>query len=668
MMATDKILLEVLRVRMKSIAEEMAAATLRTGFTVFVKETSDFGACLVAPDGEVVAAPTETAISLMVGIPGWEDIHALGEYEEGDIGIVNDPDATKGMGTHLPDIWTWKPIFADGEIIAFAFNFIHSSDVGGKVAGSISPTNFDIFQEGLRIPPMKLYRAGVLNQELIDMILLNCRIPEQNWGDIKAQVASLNLAERRVLELVDRYGRETIKTAIVDLRDTAEEAARELIREIPDGDYEFVDYLEGDVAGLEDIRIKLTLRINGGDMLLDFTGTDYQVQAAFNVPTWNQRGHYMIAFPILNLFRTFKPDIPYNSGLVRPLGLHAPRGSLVNPESGAAIGVRSATMFRVLDNLTGCLTQALPTIMPAASAGATAIVVVSTLDPRTGEQKIEVAQPLTGGSGGRPRQEGIDGTSFTGGWLRNVPNEVLEADVPVLVEEYGYREGSGGAGERRGGNGIRFRIRTMAPETLMSARGLERFRFAPWGLAGGSPGRSSQVTLNPGTADEQSLGKFDLLRLKANDVVQFETPGGGGFGEPLDRDPSLVHRDVASGLLDADDARRRYGVVVDDDGVNEEATRAARAELPRSAYPVIDLGEVRRAYDCVWTDDIVTEMQRLLAEYPTRLRPVLYDRLRDVIKARPEPTAVSEIADLLTRVREDAGVPDPAVLAGARRE
>jgi len=166
-MNTDRVMLEILRTRMKSIAEEMAAVTLRTGFTVFVKETSDFGACLVAPNGEVMAAPTDTAVSLMVGLPARTAIEALGEYEEGDIGITNDPDLTHGLSTHLPDIWLWKPIFADGELMGFGFNFIHSSDVGGKVAGSISPTSYEIFQEGIRIPPRKLFHKGELDQGLL---------------------------------------------------------------------------------------------------------------------------------------------------------------------------------------------------------------------------------------------------------------------------------------------------------------------------------------------------------------------------------------------------------------------------------------------------------------------------------------------------------------------
>jgi N-methylhydantoinase B len=653
---TDQVMLEILRTRMKSIAEEMAAVTLRTGFTVFVKETSDFGACLVAPNGEVMSAPTDTAVSLMVGLPAHEVIHAVGEYEEGDIGITNDPDLTRGLSTHLADIWLWKPIFADGQIMGYGFNFIHSSDVGGKVAGSISPTSYEIFQEGIRIPPMKLFRKGGLDQELLDFILLNCRIPEQNWGDIKAQVASLNVAERRILELVDRYGRETVSQGIVDLMDHAETRARTLIGDIPDGAYEFVDYLEGETSGAPPIRIKLTLRVEGTDMALDFDGTDYQVQAAFNVPTWNQRGHYMMAFPILNLFRTLDPDVPYNSGLVRPLELRIPLGTLLNPEPGAAYGVRAASMFRVLDNLHGCLTQTLPEVIPAASNGGIAIVLVSTLDPQTGEPVVSVAQPLNGGSGGRPTLEGIDGTSFTGGWLRNIPNEVLEADVPLLVEEYGYREHSGGAGMHRGGCGIRFRFRTLGPETVLTARGLDRLVFRPWGLRGGRPSELYRVALHPGTERERNLGKIDILTLAAGDVIEFATSGGGGFGDPLDREPARVLADVDAGLVTLEQAVSVYGVVLRDGAVDEAATSELRASMPRSEYPFVDVGPERRAYEEIWSDEVATELIALLKPFPSRLRAIVRTRARARVDELGRAPSSHELASIVEEAARTLGV------------
>jgi N-methylhydantoinase B len=650
---TDPIMLEVLCNRFKAVAEEMAAATLRTAFTVFVKETHDFGACLVSPRGEVFAAPTDTAVSIMAGLPAWEVVNSLAPYEEGDIGIANDPDATRGLSTHLPDIWLWKPIFAAGELAAFALSFIHSSDVGGKVAGSISPSSCEIFEEGLRIPPSRLFRAGQRNDELVALLLANSRIPDQNWGDIKAQIASLNIAERRVQELVGRYGYGVVAAGIEDVMDYAEVRARALIGQIPDGDYEFTEYLEGDDAGVGLIRIKLTLRIQGPGLVLDFTGTDHQVKAAFNLPTWNQRGHRQVCFALLNYFRTADPTVPYNSGLVRPIELLIPSGTLLNPDPGSACGVRAATMFRVADLMLGCLTQALPEAVPAAGSGAVAIVLVSAWDPTSGAQKVEVAQPLNGGSGGRPHLDGTDGTSFTGGWLRNVPNEVLEADMPVLVENYGYRAGSQGAGRRRGGVGIHFRLRSLAPEALMTSRGLERFTFRPWGLRGGRPGQLGRVTLNPGTAGERELGKMDVLRLERGDVVEFQTAGGGGFGDPFDREPKRVASEVESGLLDERQAENDYGVVFANGLLDLEATAARR--LCERRIQLFDFGPEREAYERRWGGEVLDEIIRLLESLPSRLRPLVRGRMLKRLEGAEAAPSTSDLPDLFDELTCDLG-------------
>lgn len=633
----DPVLLEILRNRFKAIVEEMASVTLRTGFTVFVKETSDFGACLVAPSGEVLAAPTETSVSLMVGLPGWEAINAFDHYDEGDVCIANDPDTTKGLSTHLPDIWVWKPIFVEGEIIAFAFNFIHSSDVGGRVPGSISPINTDIFQEGIRVPPLKLIRKGEINQDIVDLILLNCRIPDQNWGDIKAQLASLATAERRVKELAGRYGRDVVTKGITDLLDSAEERARDIIRSIPNGTYNASDYMEAEGVA-RPIRIELTMKIEGDSIDLDFTGTDLQVAAAFNLPTWGQQGHYMLSLALLNYFRTLDPEIPYNSGLIRPVRFELPLGTIVNPEPGLAYGVRAATFIRVMDCIMGCLAQALPEATPAASSGAISIVLLSVIDQETGKRRITVAQPLSGGSGGRPRQDGIEGTSFTGGWLRNVPNEVLEAEMPILVEEYGYPIDRAAAGRYRGGSAIRFRFRNLEDGTVMTARGLERFRFTPWGFQGGAAGPNASVLLNPGTAAEKSSGQLDLVTLEAGDVVEFVTPSGGGYGDPFKRPAGEVLGDVMAGFLTEEAALKDYGVVLSDSAIDEGATERVRAShVAQTSQGTFDKGSARAAFEAQWPEDVQRSLIAGLLKQPSArrryLQKILEARLQSEIEA-----------------------------------
>jgi N-methylhydantoinase B len=631
-MKTSPVQLEIFRNRFQAIVEEMASVTLRTGFTVFVKETSDFGACLVAPTGEVLAAPTETSVSLMIGLPGWEATKAFDSYEEGDVCIANDPDTTRGLSTHLPDIWVWRPIFVDGEIIAFAFNFIHSSDVGGRVPGSITPVATDVWQEGLRIPPLKLLRAGKMNDDIVKIILTNCRIPEQNWGDIKAELASLATADRRVKELVTRYGREAVRDGIADLLTSAEERARKIISAIPDGRYEAADYMEIDTGDGSDrpIRIALALEIRGEEITLDFTGSDVQVKAAFNLPTYGQPGHYMLSLALLNYFRTLDPEIPYNSGLTRPLSMVLPQGTIVNPDPGRAYGVRAATFIRVMDCIMACLGQALPEVTPASSAGAIAIVLVSNIDPETSKRRITVAQPLSGGSGGRPKQDGIDGTSFTGGWLRNVPNEVLEAEMPVLVEEYGYAIDSAAPGARRGGAGIRFRMRNLQAGTVLTARGLERFRFNAWGSLGGAPGSNTTVTLNPSGA-AKTIGQIDLLELGGNDVVEFISPTGGGYGDPGRRDPRHVLDDVLDGYVSVEAARSGYGVAIRDGAVDVEETKALRAaRQPRTGT---DKGAARAAFETDWPEAVQHDLIMALLGQPAAVRDTLRVPLETRIKA-----------------------------------
>jgi N-methylhydantoinase B len=626
-MKTDPVLLSILQSRLKAITEEMAAAMLRTAHTVFVKETHDFATCLVSTKGEVFAAPTDTAISTMAGAPCQAIIDAV-DYEPGDILICNDPDLLRGMGTHLPDIWMWMPVFVDGEILAFAVTFIHSSDIGGRVPGSISPTSTEIYQEGLRIPMVKLFRKGELNQDVLDFLLLNTRIPNQQWGDFKAQIATLNTAHRRLNELVKRYGGGVIRDAIDDVLDLAENRARKLIETIPDGDYTFVDYLEGDHAGVGLIRLKLTMKVRGSDITMDYEGTDYQVQAALNLPSWSRRGHRQLCIALLNYFRTMDPGAPYNSGLTRPIDIQIPRGTLINPEPEAAYGVRAATMFRVMDLLMGCMAQALPEIMPAAGAGGVGILLVAAWDPKTGSHKIEVAQPLSGGSGGRPKQDGIDGVSFAGGFLRNVPNEVLEADMPVLVESYGYRTDSAGAGEKRGGAGIRFELRSLIADLKMTGRGLERFVFRPWSLHGGKPGELGSVVVNPGLASERDVGKIDVLTLDSGDLVRFDSPSGAGYGCPMKRSPELVLADVRAGLITAHKARDEFGLAIEDMAVDLAETERLRQAAPQS-QKTFDFGPERDAHESVWSDEVATRFNKSLKGYNNRLRPIIARYIRD---------------------------------------
>jgi N-methylhydantoinase B len=634
------ILVEVLRNRFQAVVEEMGALILRTGHTVFIKETADFGAAIVSSRGEVAAAPVSTGVALMVGMPcdtAAALSQALGE-EEGDIFLSNDVHATGGMATHLPDLFCWKPIFHGGQRLCYAWTFMHCSDIGGRVPGSISPANTDIFQDGLRIPVTKLFRRGALNEDVLRLFMANCRIPDQNWGDLKALIAALNTAEKRVHELVRRYGPDAVQDGIEQVLDYAEGQAREAFRQIPDGTYEFWDYLEGDAGGGRPIRIRLAMHVRDGELRLDFSDSDPQTRESYSLPTHEKRGHWQIAFGLVNYLRSTRPDLAYNSGLVRPMTLVAPRGSLLNPEPGVSVGNRSATQVRLLDVVTGALARARPDLIPAAGAGQASIMVVQVPDLETGGNKVSVVQPLMGGSGARPTGDGIDGIDYAWGFLRNVPAETIESEMPILIERYALRPDSMGAGRYRGGAGIEVEVKIFPPNASVASRAMERYHFRPWGRQGGAPGATGYTRLNPGTPGERDIGKIDVLYLDPGDVLRVGTQGGGGYGDPLDREPERVLADVRAGIVGVARARADYGVVIEGGAIDAAATVASRAALRRQrgpgAAPDFDFGLEREAYERLWSDALRTALVRALRPYPGRLRTFLMDRVVRLVEER----------------------------------
>jgi N-methylhydantoinase B len=570
----------------------------------------------------------------------------------------------------LPDLYVWRPIFVDGELLCFAWTFIHASDVGGKVPGSISPTSYDIQQEGLTIPPTKLFRKGELNEEFRALLLANSRIPEQIWGDLKALIAALTIAEQRVRELVGRYGLGTVQDAMAGVLDYAERQSREIIAEIPDGTYRFHDYMEGDQFGVGTVRIDLALTVRGGEIIADFSGTDPQVPASLNIPTHSKRGHWMIVPALVKYFKTANQAITYNSGMVRPIELRIPERTLLNPEPGAACGVRAATMFRVFDVVCGALSQAIPNEIPAAGSGQGCIVLVSLLDVQSGERKLSVVQPLCGGCGGRPHKDGIDGVDFSLGSLRNVPTETLESEMPLLIIRYGLRPDSCGHGVHRGGNGVELQVRISTPHTIMTARGMERYTFRPWGVGAGTAGTTGFTRLRRHGGEWEEIGQIDVLHLGPGDEIHFGTQGGGGWGDPLDRSLAAVKHDLLEGLISSATAHDIYGAVFVDTILDDEATEARRALLRATGAPPLtfDFGPEREAYETIWTDQLHQAMNLALDQYPASVRFFLRSQLVAAIRARAGEGSVlpSDVPMMLGAIhgrllmRDDA-YPEPAV-------
>jgi N-methylhydantoinase B len=610
-------MVEILKNRMQAIADEMASVVLRTGFTVFVKETGDFGCSLASTQGEVFASPVKTGVTVGPGMDFSPIVRHVGvnTLRPGDVIITNDPETSRGLVTHLADIFLVAPIFIGDEIICYGTAFIHSSDVGGKVPGSITPTAYDIYQEGLRIPPSKLVKAGRLDEELLGVILANTRIPEQNWGDLKALLSALTLGARRMGELVERYGIDTVRQGIVDLLDYAEQESLDLIRKIPAGSYEAWDYIEGDAFDAPPVRIRCRMDVTPDGIHLDFSGTDPQVRGAFNLPSYSNPHHYMLTSTFVRYFRTVRPDLPYNQGLVRRIHCHTPEGTLLNPTMPAAVGVRAATMIRVLDVTMALLGLALKDRIPAAGAGQACIVLLALPEIRRGKARVGVLQPLVGGSGARPTKDGIDGIDHQVGWTRNIPTETIETEMPVVILRYGLRQDSGGAGRFRGGCGLELGVLILASDVILTARGMERTVFRPWGRDGGAPGALGVTTLHRRGEASRVLGKIDELLLQRGDRIWFATQGGGGYGDTRDRDLALLRRDVLNGLVSAEAAARDYGR----DVAAQDSPAQTIQPTQRPAPPFV-FGPERDAFEARWPDALQLAVNELVAAYPISVR------------------------------------------------
>jgi N-methylhydantoinase B len=660
----DKIGLEILSNRFQAVVDEMAQVVFRTAHTVFVKETQDYGSVLVSPKGEVFAAPRRYGVLMMIGMPMDDAIACIADdVQEGDVFISNDPEATRGMVTHLSDVFLWKPIFWRGELVCYAWTFIHMSDVGGRVPGSIAPSSHELYQEGIRIPPRKLFRAGTLDRGFLDLFLANCRTPEQNWGDMKACLAGLATGEKRVHELIARFGRERIASGIDAVLDYAEQQSRRVIAHVPAGTYRFADFIEADMVGLGLVRIQLAMTIRGGEMLLDFTGTAPQVRAALNLPTYGKHGHWMLITGLVNWICTQEPAIAYNAGLVRPMKVRIPKGTILNPEPFAAYGARYSTSHKVCDVTIGALAQAVPDELPATDSGQGSILLVSLPDLETGGTKVSVIQPIVGGSGGRPAEDGVDGAMVLANFLKNVPTEMIERDMAeIRIRQYALRPDSGGAGRQRGGTGILIEFETASPYTTVTSRCMERYLFPPPGRLGGAPGSTGFTTLNPGGNRERDIGKIDVLELEQGDVLRIGTQGGGGFGDPLERPPAAVREDVLDGLVSRAVARDAYGVVLDArDAVDDGATKALRADLRQArgwaAAPAFSFGAAREGHQARWAAPLHDAVLAALAGLPNLLRQRYYWQLLGEVDRRFEsgqPVAPGDIPALLAALRQPA--------------
>lgn len=644
-MAIDQRNLSVLANFCGAAADAMAFTLMRTAHSAFVKETEDFSCQIVTKDGLAFANPRQFGAPWYSGID-YGPLLRMFDYAEGDICITNDPYAGH-VATHTPDIHIWKPVFHDGRLACFVVGHIHNTDVGGAVPASLSRSLSEIEQEGIRIPPVKLVERGVMNDFVARVFRTNVRMPDQNWGDLTAQIASVNIGERKIHEIIRRFGYDDFMDGVERILDYAEAQARAILARVPDGDYFFADYADEDSVGGKPCRIALTLKVRGDQVVLDYTGSDPQLGSSLNMPTGGVERHPLVMVGLTYVLYTLDNSLLLNAGTLRPARAVLPAGTVVNCQRPAAVGMRSLTCAMTQIVTVGAFVQALPDLMPAASPGGNAIMNVKTA-ARNGKPIMASIGPVGGGGGGTPFGDGSDGAGGATGFLRNTPIEITEAEVPIRFLRYGLEPDTGAPGQHRGGLSAVMEFRIAQPETVVTARNRNRSVMPGWGVAGAQPGKVSQFIRNPGP-QEQQLRNTDLVACQPDDVIRVVGPGAGGWGHPFDRDPARVLQDVRQGYVSAASARADYGVVLEGDGVDMPATTALRASRPPAEGP-FSFGAERIAFERIWTRERYDLLTGFLASVPVGWRFFLKHRVFDAVAAAPDTADLPAIfADLRAR-------------------
>lgn len=566
----DPISLEVFRNAFESSADQMALILMRTAHSPIVRDAMDFSTAICDAAGQNLAQGLTTPMHLGSFVDAMR--HLIRQYEgriaPGDVFIANDPYLASGQ--HLPDIYVVRPVFAGARLCAWAATIAHHVDVGGLVPGSNSLAAVEIHQEGLRLPFLKLVEGGTPNATLFDIIAANVRVPELVLGDIHAQMAACLAGDNEMRELIARYGADTVSAYGEALQDYSERLARAAIAAIPDGRYRFSDHIDGLGENPQPIRFEVELTVAGDEITVDWTGTSPQVKGGINAP---------LSFCKSNVYAALRsvmpPDVPNCHGYTRPIYVVAPEASVLNARYPAPCGARGITGYRIVDCLFGALAQAVPEAVAADGAGG------STLPSFSGwhqGRRFVFSECVMGTWGATAHHDGQEGVPHMASNQANVPVEMIESDYPLRIERYGFAPDSGGAGNHRGGLGIVREYRVLADDVWFGVRS-DKAIHAPHGLFGGGTGEPA-VNRISSAAGDRSLPPMPMhpITLNRHDVYRHVMAGGGGFGDPGERDPERVLADVIDGKVSATHARSAYGVVVTaGGGVDVEATRLLRA-------------------------------------------------------------------------------------------
>ena len=547
--------IELLRNGLSSICDEMFLAIMKSAYSTNIKERHDHSAAIFDAGGRVVVQGESLPLHLasMLGLVEVVlERYGVERMKPGDMFGSNDPFV--GKGSHLPDVAILAPVFRDGKVVLFVSNIAHHSDVGGMAPGSMAGGMTEIYQEGVRIPPIRIVNEGVINDEIFQLILLNVRVPAERRGDYLSQIAGNRLGTRRLQELFQRWSAEDLEAGCAEIIRSVARRMRAGISDIPDGVYRFTDYLDDDGMGTTDIPVKVEIRIKGDEAFFDFAGSAKQVRGNMNNSFAGLQAAVLFALKVL-----IDPEGPTNHGMLEPVHIKAPLGSVVNAVFPAATAARAQTCQRIVDVILGALAKALPDRVIAASNGANGVATLSGTGP-DGRYYLYM-ETIGGGAGARSYKDGTDGVQVHVTNTSNLPIEALENEYPLLIERYELIEDSGGAGPFRGGMGLRRIYRALGHTVTFSGQG-ERCVHKPYGLFGGGEGRTGRLAIvhDDGHVDKLA-NKPASLEVPPDAVVLIETPGAGGYGKPTKRAAEKRAEDSAGGKFSAKFMRQHYGAV-----------------------------------------------------------------------------------------------------------
>ncbi len=561
---------------LQSIALEIGTTVHRTAYSEQAREGQDFSVAVFDARGRMVAqgpySPGHMG-AMSFAVRNALAAHPVETLRPGDAILLNDP--LLGSG-HLPDFFITQPAFHAGELIGFAVNILHHTDVGGQRPGSQGVEGiFDYFQEGLRIPPTKVWKEYVEQEGIVGIIAANTRTPDKVLGDLRAQRSALRVGELRLVELAGRYGRATLEAAMDEIIARTEASMRAALRAIPDGVYSFEDFLDDYGPGTPPLRVAVTVTVEGDAVTVDYDGSSPQTASGMNSYINYTRSYSYAAIKCLT-----DPGGPMNEGALRPVTVTAPEGSFLNPRPPAGGGPRAIICYRTFEAILGALAPALPERVAAASSHF-ANPTFGGVDRARGRRFVAYELVLSG-TGARAGKDGCEAMASAFN-ASNIPVEAQEANQPIVIERFELMRDSAGPGTFRGGAGLRRDMRFLADEGKLTNLS-ERQRFAPYGLFGGRPGALARTVINPGPGEEPVHGKASR-EFAYGDVISFQQSGAGGYGDPFLRDPARVLADVLDDYVSIEAARRAYGVVIRPDlTIDDQATHELRAQ-PRASLP-----------------------------------------------------------------------------------